>query len=275
MDVYEEAAEILAHAKKAVAFSGAGVSAESGIPTFRDPGGIWDKFEPEEIGTVPALLRTAQENPDLIRKFLLETLAVFEKAKPNHAHHSVAKLEKMGIVAAVITQNIDGLHTEAGSQKVIEVHGSLLRARCLACGHKFPLQRDALFQRAHELLDDESRFSIDKVALILPTCSCGAVTRPDVVMFGESVQRIQDALQAAALCDVMLILGTSGVVYPAAACPGEAYKAGAKLIEINPNESCFGSMTDLFIQASAEQAMSALMERVENRIAERSGTPEG
>lgn len=271
MDVYQEAAEILARAKRAVAFSGAGVSAESGIPTFRDPGGIWDEFEPEEVGTVPALLRTARDNPHIIRKFLLDTVAVFEKSKPNRAHQYVAKLEKMGIVVAVITQNIDGLHTEAGSQKVIEIHGSLLRGRCLACGKTFPLQRDDLFKRVHELLDDESSFSIDKVALILPTCSCGAITRPDVVMFGESVQQIKDAFQAAALCDVMLILGTSGAVYPAAACPAEAYRAGAKLIEINPNENCFGSMTDVFIKASAERAMSELIERVENHIAERSG----
>jgi len=269
MDVYQEAAEILAHAKRAIAFSGAGVSAESGIPTFRDPGGIWDQFDPEEIGTVPALLRTAQSNPELIRKFLLDTVSVFEKSKPNGAHQCVAKLEKMGIVISVITQNIDGLHIEAGSQKVIEVHGSLFRARCLVCGHTFALKRNALFERAHELLDDESDFSIDKVVLILPTCRCGGVTRPDVVMFGESVQRIQDAFQAAVLCDVMLILGTSGVVYPAAACPEEAYKAGAKLIEINPNERCFGSMTSVFIKASAANAMNTLMERIENRIADR------
>ncbi len=275
MDAYQEAAEILAHAKRAVAFSGAGVSAESGIPTFRDPGGIWDKFEPEEIGTVPALLRTAQDNPELIRQFLLDTVTVFERSEPNRAHQCVARLEKMGIVVAVITQNIDGLHIEAGSQNVIEVHGSLLRGRCLACDRQFPLQRDTLFKRAHEMLDDESGFSIDKVALILPTCSCGGVTRPDVVMFGESVQRIQDAFQVAALCDVMLILGTSGVVYPAAACPGEAYKAGAKLIEINPNEKCFGTMTNVFIKASAERAMRTLMERVKNRIAEGTKKPNG
>ncbi|MBN1653016.1 MAG: NAD-dependent deacylase [Deltaproteobacteria bacterium] len=265
MDIYEKAAGILLKAKKAVAFTGAGVSAESGIPTFRDPGGIWEKFEPEEIGTVPALLRTAKNNPDLIRRFLLDTVKVFEKSKANPAHLGVAKLEALGIVASVITQNIDGLHIDAGSQTVFEVHGSLFRARCLSCGQRFPLDRAALFKRAHEALDDEAGFRIENMTRILPSCTCGGLTRPDVVMFGESVQQLEEAFQATTACDVMLILGTSGVVYPAAACPEQAYRAGAKLIEINPRESCFGPIVDVFIKTSAATAMPLLMQLVESR----------
>jgi NAD-dependent deacetylase len=270
MDVYDRAAQILANAKRAVAFTGAGVSAESGIPTFRDPGGVWEKFDPEEIGTVPGLLRTAQAKPDLIRRFLLDTLGVFEKSKSNHAHHGVAKLEKMGILSSVITQNIDGLHVEAGSQKVVEVHGSLFRGRCMTCNRRFPLDRESLFERAHECLDDERNFRIDKVILILPTCTCGGFARPDVVMFGESVNEMDNAFHVASQCDVMLILGTSGVVYPAAACPEEARRAGAKIIEINPHENCFGGIVDVFIKESAAQAMLKLMERVEKVRAEHS-----
>lgn len=263
MDIYQQAAEILSNAKSASVFTGAGVSAESGIPTFRDPGGIWDRFKPEEVGTVSAIMQIATTKPKLIRSFLLETLQVFEKARANDAHFAIAELEKLGLIHSVLTQNIDSLHSHAGSKNIFEIHGTLFRARCLDCGKKSRLDRDQLFERAHDALDDADGFTIEKVLKVLPTCECGGLMRPDVVMFGESVQELHQAFAAAAKSDVMLVLGTTGTVYPAAACPEEAYRQGAKLIEINPTDNYYRSMTEIHIQEAAAVAMPKIMKHIQ------------
>lgn len=263
MDIYERSAKILATAKHAVVFTGAGVSAESGIPTFRDPGGVWDRFEPEEIGTVSGIVRIAQTNPNLIREFLLETLRVFEKSWVNQAHIAIADLEKRGIISMVITQNIDALHREAGNQKVLELHGNLFRSRCLSCGKTVTLERKLVFERAHHILDDDAKeYGIEKLMQILPSCSCGGTSRPDVVMFSEPVKDLHKAFQAAASSDVMLILGTSGYIYPAAACPEEAHRSGAKLIEINPTDNYYKSITEFYIKEAAGLAMPKIMKHI-------------
>ena len=130
-DGIERAAEIFKKTRKLVTFSGAGMSAESGIPTFRDPGGIWDQFDPEEVGTGPGLLNTLSRVPEKVRAFLEETIRVFMQARPNPGHLALGTLEQMGVLRSVITQNVDNLHQEAGNKNVIEMHGNLFRQRCL------------------------------------------------------------------------------------------------------------------------------------------------
>lgn len=269
MDVYEEAAGILVGAERAVGFTGAGISAESGIPTFRDPGGIWDQFDPEDFGTSEGILSVIQRKPDAIRQFLLNTIAVFEQSRPNAGHEALAELERMGIISSVITQNIDNLHTDAGTRIVYEVHGNLFRARCVSCGRISAVTKLELFKSARRVLEDEKGFGLDKILSILPPCECGGITRPDVVMFGEAVQKLRECAGAVGNCDVMLVLGTSGVVYPAAALPQQARSSGARIIEVNPNENSFCEITDVYIDGPAGEVMARVMEHVREMARER------
>jgi len=265
MDAYEKAGRILSESRNAVAFTGAGISAESGIPTFRDPGGLWDQFDPVEFGTVGGILEVAQRKPEMIREFLLNTLKTLEQARPHAAHYGLAELEGMGIVKTVITQNIDNLHIEAGSKNVYEVHGNLFRSRCTRCGRRRQLGREEVFRRARSVLEGDG-FSLEKVLTILPPCECGGISRPDVVMFGEAVQMLNQSFRDASSCDVMIILGTSGVVYPAAAMPHQAHENGAKIIDINPTESSFSAITEVYIKEPSGQAMPKVMEWVKRLL---------
>jgi len=264
-DLYRQAAEIIAAGKRVAAFSGAGMSAESGIPTFRDPGGIWDQFDADEIGTSSGLIETALKNPELIRRFLGQALDTFERSLPNAGHSGLAELEKLGRLRVVITQNIDNLHRDAGNSNVIEVHGNVYRARCLACGRKQPADKAQIHRKLRALLSAE-RLDLVALAKLFPACPCGSPTRPDVVMFGEPVQQLHEAYAEAASCDVMLVLGTSGAVYPAAALPHEASQHGAKLIEINPTENCFHPITDIFIREKTGAGIPRLVEKVKARL---------
>lgn len=262
MDLHEQAARILAKTRKAVAFTGAGISAESGIPTFRDPGGIWDQFDPAEFGTTEGILEVVQRKPEVLRRFLLNSVEIFDKAKPHAAHYALAELERMGILTTVITQNIDNLHTDAGSRNVYEVHGNLFRARCLGCGRRSALVKGEFLSRAREVLEDESDFSLGRVISLMPKCDCGGMMRPDVVMFGEAVQLLHQSFQAATGCEVMIVLGTSGVVYPAAALPHQAREAGASIIEINPADNSYGRIAEVYLREPSGEAMPKVMDSV-------------
>jgi NAD-dependent deacetylase len=266
MSVYEEAAKILAGTRRAASFTGAGVSQESGIPTFRDPGGLWDQFDPEEFGTPDGIMGVFQRRPEVIRQFLLQTLDIFEKAKPNPAHYALAELERMGIMTMVITQNIDNLHSDAGNKNVLEVHGNLFRARCLRCDRRYKLDKASWLKKARAILEDKEKFGIPQVLKIMPPCECGGITRPDVVMFGEAVQQINQSFRAAMASEVMLVLGTSGVVYPAGEVPYQAKRAGARILEINPTENCYSSITDVYIKETSGQAMPKVMEGVKKIV---------
>lgn len=256
----EKATALLTGARQVVTFSGAGMSAESGIPTFRDPGGIWDQFDPEEIGTGPGLLNTLARMPDKIRSFLENTIRVFFEARPNAGHLALATLEQMKVLSHVITQNVDNLHQEAGNRNVIEMHGNLYRQRCLACEAKRELSKQELLGEVGGSLSALEEFSLPAILRALPRCTCGSPMRPDVVMFGEAVQGIQEAFQAAESCSVMLVLGTSGVVYPAAALPQRAKQAGASVIEINPGESSYRGLADVRIPTSTAEALPRIVE---------------
>ncbi len=257
----ERAAEILAEASNAVASSGAGVSAESNIATFRDPGGIWDRLNPAEVGTAEGLLHTLTHNAKALVPMFIELLDAFAAAEPNPGHIALSDLEKMGILHTVITQNIDNLHQEAGNTKVVEVHGNGFRLVCLACHHRCDRKRRELIGETKEKLSALTDHSLERLMTVMPQCErCGAVMRPDVVMFGEAVQGLPEAFSAARNCDVLLAVGTSGVVYPAAYLPFEAKKEGARVIVINPNENAFAGVSDVYIPLPSGQALPRIVQ---------------
>src|SRR6056297_1657639 len=259
----QKAAEILANANQAAASCGAGISAESGIATFRDPGGVWEKLNPAEVGTTSGLLNTLDRNAQKLIPFFIELLEAFEQSNPNPAHMALGALEEMGILKTVITQNIDNLHQEAGNTDVVEVHGNGFRLSCISCGKlKIRLRRELIAEiksKIHALKD----YDLASIATVMPKCDrCGAIMRPDVVMFGEMVKDTDRAFSAANHCDVMLAVGTSGVVYPAAYLPFQAKEAGARVIVVNPNENAFSRVSDAYIPMNAGEAMPKLVETV-------------
>jgi len=243
-----------------VAFTGSGISAESGIPTFRDQGGLWDRYDPDTLGSdgVATLGSITEEG----RAFFQEMVDTLERARPNPGHIALAELERMGILSSVITQNIDNLHWEAGNTRVIEVHGNLYRLRCLTCGRTFKLKKGedlpAMVKRLTEVME-QGNFEISQ---LMPKCQCGGLTRFDVVHFGEPVQDFTQAEHAAQTCDVMLALGTSGVVTPAAFVPSYAKGAGAKVIEVNATGSYFPSIDDFAIVEKAGEALPRIVAAV-------------
>jgi NAD-dependent deacetylase len=209
----QRAAQDLFHAEKAIALTGAGISVESGIPDFRSTAGLWSKYRPEEYGTIEAFLA----DPQKVWKMLGEMVTLVQQAMPNPAHISLTHLEQMGRLHAVITQNVDGLHQAAGSRRVVEFHGSSATLSCLSCG--YGTSRDAL--------------STDQLPPVCPQCS--SVLKPDIVFFGESIpwQAHQEGMALVRKCDLLLVIGTSALVYPAATIPTMAKDNGAKVIEIN------------------------------------------
>lgn len=246
-DFIKRAAEDIARAKNIVALTGAGISVESGIPPFRGKGGIWEKFDPMEYAHIDAFL----SNPAKVWQVLVKALIdVIGRAKPNDAHTGLARLERMGKLTTVITQNVDGLHQAAGNTDVIEYHGSFARLRCLACR-----------TRCESATAELSR--------IPPRCACGGILRPECIFFGEMIapEHLMRSGKAAGACDLMLVVGTSAVVYPAAGIPEIARNAGAKVIEINPEKTeLTGSISDYLIRGPAGRVMQQVLEQLERLL---------
>jgi NAD-dependent deacetylase len=213
-----EPAPLLRAARHVVVLTGAGVSAESGLPTFRDPlTGLWARYRPEELATPEAFLR----DPELVWAWYRARRDAAREASPNPAHLAIARLESLVPAVTLITQNVDGLHRRAGSADPVELHGSLFRSRCVADGG------------VHEPLVDA-----ELAAGRLPRCpACGGLLRPGVVWFGESLPEgeLARARTAAEACDLFLSVGTSHQVYPAAALPALAATAGAAVVVVNPD----------------------------------------
>lgn len=260
----EEAAAIITRANRLVAFSGAGMSEESGIPTFRDPGGLWDRFDPLELGggDIFTAMFSGSEIPQAAVDFVSEMVEVLERAQPNPGHYVLGELERMGILRSVITQNIDNLHRDGGNSRVIELHGNLFRLVCLACGRKMMLGREELFSMGRELAELMRGQDLQGIIKLVSRCPCGGACRLDVVGFGEPVQDMGQAMTEARESDVLLILGTSGMVYPAAYVPEHAKKTGAKLIEINATGCYFPGLVDTGIIAKTGEALPRILERV-------------
>ncbi len=222
-----------------MAFTGAGISVESGIPDFRGPSGLWEKFDPMEYATIEAFC----SNPQKVWKMIKEMGSLLEKAQPNPAHLALAKLEQMGCLNSIVTQNIDSLHQAAGSQRVIEYHGSGKRLICMICGKTW--NREGV-----------------KLDSLPPRCSCGGVLKPDFVFFGEPIpwKARVEAEEEAGRCDLMLVIGTSAVVSPACDVPVIAKRGGAKIVEINLEETKLTSyVTDWILKGSASGIMSELL----------------
>jgi len=243
-ELIKKAAEDLSGAKMVTALTGAGISVESGIPPFRGKGGLWEKYDPMEVAHIDAFLRNPTKAWNLLFKDMKEVL---DKATPSDSHKGLAKLEEFGILKTIITQNVDGLHQMAGNSDVIEFHGNMAWQRCMEC--------DAHYKT--------SRVDITEIP---PRCDCGGILRPNAVLFGEMIP--QEALwrsrQVATDCDVMLVIGTSAVVQPAALMPVVAKESGAKIIEINPESSLLtGDISDYLIKGPAGDVMNGIMAQIE------------
>jgi NAD-dependent protein deacetylase/lipoamidase len=226
-----------------VVLTGAGISTESGIPDFRSPSGIWAKYDPMEYATITAFRR----DPVKVWEFYALRFELLTAAEPNPGHLALAELERRGLVTAVVTQNIDGLHTRAGSHAVVEVHGSIRSASCLDCGERVPL---------------EEVIAALRDAPAPPCPQCGAVLKPDVVMFGELLPAlaIDRAIELARLAGLLLVIGSSLEVHPVAGLTGETVSAGGALAIVNRGETPFDHLASVRIDGGAGETLSALAE---------------
>lgn len=259
----KRAAQILADAEHIVAFCGAGISAESGIATFRDPGGLWDQIDPWEAGTTEGLMLAIENKSRVLMPILHDIIGSFKAADPNPGHRALASLESMGKINAVITQNVDDLHAEAGSKKVVEVHGNLFRMRCLSCSSKYKFDRKAFLEEFSTGFNLLNTLSLTNLISVAPKCEkCGYVMRPDVVMFGEAVQGLGECFQQVKACDTMLVLGTSGAVYPVAEFPAQAKENGARVVVINPTENAFNHVSDVYIPMKTGVALPQILDHM-------------
>ncbi len=225
-------------AGRVVALTGSGVSAESGVPTFREAQtGLWERFDPLELATPEAFAR----DPRLVWDWYEWRRKLVERAEPNPGHLALAELERRLPAFTLITQNVDGLHQRAGSENVTELHGNILRSRCSWEG---------------TVVDDYAPGEAP------PPCpSCGAPLRPDVVWFGEALPTwaFQTASEAARACDLFLSVGTSSLVYPASALPFEAVEHGAVLVEVNPDQTPLTPHADYLLRGPAGKVLPGLV----------------
>ena len=238
-----KAAELLKKSKHAIAFTGAGISVESGIPPFRGETGLWSKYDPIVLD-----LNYFHTNPLDAWKVIDELFYdFFGKAKANPAHKVIAELEKRGIIKAVITQNIDNLHQEAGSKTVYEYHGTAQTMVCNNCGEKY-LSKDV------------------DLSKLPPLCKkCNSVIKPDFIFFGEGIPEKANRLsfEAANKADVFLVIGTTGEIMPASMIPHRAKENGAKIIEINIKRSNYtNSITDIFIESKAGTVLPKIFQEI-------------
>jgi len=241
------AAKALVVAGQTVALTGAGISVESGIPPFRGKGGVWEKFDPMEYAYIDSFLN----DPEKVWRVLLsELFKTLKTAQPNKAHKGLAALESMGKLQSVITQNVDGLHQQAGSADVLEFHGTFARYYCMDCGQKAGLG------------------DLD-LTHMPPRCRCNGVIRPDCVFFGEMIppDLLRRSAQLAAQCDVMLVVGTSASVTPASDIPVQAKAAGATIIEINAQVTPLTNwISDFFLKGKATEMVHRLATETANLL---------
>jgi len=239
-DGIKEAAALLKQSTKTVALTGAGVSTESGIPDFRGKGGLWSRYDPFEYGTLGAFLN----NPPKIWRMLAELLEVVD-ARPNAGHIGLANLEEIGLLAGIITQNIDNLHQQGGSINVVEFHGSIETFTCLSCGAKHLL---------HYVRETN----------LPPLCkSCSEILKPDIIFFDEMIPEsvLQDTQELLAGTELLLVVGTSCQVQPAASIPYQVHQNGGRIIEINL-EPALSGLAAVSLQGSFTEAMGKLVSQL-------------
>jgi len=243
----EEASALLAASRSVVALTGAGISTESGLPDFRSRGGIWARWDPQEVAT----LRAFRATPRRFYEFYRHRLAPLASARPNEAHVALARLEQRGVLHTIITQNVDGLHQAAGSQRVLELHGNLREAACVNCGVVGPI---ALILGA---LDRDE----------LPSCArCAGALKPNVVLFEELLPEAtyREAEMACRRADLLLVVGSSLQVTPAAWLPHVAYDHGAAVIIINDEPTPLDDLARVLVRGRAGTVLPALVAAAES-----------
>lgn len=253
-ELIEEASDLLASARNIVAFTGAGHSTESGIPDFRGRDGIWTKYDPNDF-TYQKFL-----NDPEARKRIWRGMSMFGKVgqvEPNPGHYALAELDGLGKLDCVITQNIDGLHQKAGvpEKKVIELHGTTRYVKCLSCGKRYPSEEIA--KKLEEGMED-------------PVCDdCGGMLKPAAVFFGEPMpmRETAEAQRRSQGCDLMMVLGSSLVVYPAAYMPAYAVESGAKLVIVNLDPTPMDEYAQVCIYEMVGQVLPRIVEGVKSRLA--------
>jgi NAD-dependent deacetylase len=238
IDFSPEFLNVLKSAKRVAVLTGAGISAESGVATFRGKEGLWAKFRPEELASADAFML----NSALVWEWYQYRRDIIDKVQPNPGHFALADMEKHFKSFALITQNVDGLHRRAGSQNILELHGNITRNKCFNCGKPFI---------------DEINLDQKKP----PCCNCGGKIRPDVVWFGETLPQseFEMANEASATADLFFAAGTSAIVYPAAGLPMIAKRHGAYLVEINIEPTPLTDMADSFMQGKSGEILPEIV----------------
>jgi len=249
----DNVADLVINASRLVVFTGAGISTESGLPDFRSPGGIWDRFDPDDF-TYQKFI----SNPKARRKqwLMFKEGGLTTEAKPNPAHYAIAELNKLGKLDCVITQNVDGLHQKAGvpDDKVFELHGNMQWVVCLGCGRRYPLAQ------IKDRLDAGEE---------TPDCEvCRGILKPDAVLFGEALpaEVLEEATYRSQNCDLFIVIGSTLIVYPAAYMPEYAIKRGIKLVIINLSSTPIDRKAAVLIRAKAGDTMSRIVERVTEKM---------
>ena len=242
--MYTEAAKIIKSSKRCVAFTGAGISVESGIPPFRGENGLWNKYDPQTFD-IQYFYSHTKQSWEVIREIFYDLIG---KVKPNAAHYALVELEANNMLSSVITQNVDNLHYDAGSNVVYEFHGSLKSLVCLKCRTKYKISK------------------ID-LNILPPVCEkCDGILKPDVIFFGEAIPEPASthSFNEAGKADCFILIGTTGTVAPANTIPSIAKSNGSQIIEINPYTSEYtNSVTDIFLEEKASTAMEKLMEEID------------
>ncbi|MFQ5997448.1 MAG: NAD-dependent deacetylase [Dehalococcoidales bacterium] len=251
--ITDRVADLIINAQRVIAFTGAGVSTESGIPDFRSPGGIWDRFDPDDF-TYQKFVRSPDSRWKQWQLLWKERLV--SEIKPNPAHCAIAELDRLGKLDCVITQNVDNLHQKAGvpDDKVFELHGNMQRVVCLSCDRRYPLEQIKVrLDQGEEVPDCET---------------CHGILKPAIVLFGEPMPEevLNEATMHASNCDLFIVIGSSLVVYPAAMMPVYAADAGAKLVIINLSPTPMDEQAIALIRAKAGEAMSRIVQKVKTKM---------
>jgi NAD-dependent deacetylase len=250
----EEIARLILTSKRIVIFAGAGLSTESGIPDFRSPGGVWDRYDPEDFNFQNFL--SSEASREKYWQMATEMYEPMKKAQPNLAHLAIAEMERLGKLDCVITQNIDGLHFKAGNSedKVIQLHGTAMYVSCLTCGKRY--DRDEIQERLRK-------------GLKAPYCDdCRGPLKPATISFGQSMpeKETQEAYHRSSLSDLFVVIGSSLVVQPAASMPLVAKRNGAKLVIINRDPTSYDDMADLVIHGQAGPIMESILKEVKKGL---------
>lgn len=249
---------------KFVCFSGAGISHESGIPTFRGKDGLWEKYDFETYAYMEGIRDLLKKKPKAVGAFVRDLYSVLCAARPNPAHAVLSAMEKSGILQAVITQNVDNLHQDAGTRSVVELHGNAFRIRCMKCGTTLNYEKERLREMGELLCRPRlSRLKFLRLfSRYFPRCKqCGGRFRIDIVLFGEQLpeHELASAYTYLSSCDVLFIVGSSLLVHPAAGLPVFAKKHGARLIEINTEPGALSGVCDFSVRGTAAEAMMQIL----------------